>query len=278
MKAPPDIRTRLVAAGQCADEDFPLAETALDLAAVDRPGVKLEPYRRHLGEIAAETAAYVSGKRAVDLGQRIEALVQVIARRFGYSGTEDTFDDPDATNLTRVIDRRIGVPAALGVIYLTALRTLGWPAVGIDFPGRFMIRLEHGGERAMLDPFSGGDTVGPKELRDMLKGLSGKHAELSPADYQEMTDREVLMRLQGRVRSRLLRQDRMEEAAEVIETMLLFAPDTAHLWRECGFLHARLDNRRRAIAALEEFLKRGGTGDSRYNAARLLQELRQRLN
>ena len=279
MNLPFDIREALVEIGQHSDQALDLAETALILATVDRPAVHLDRYRRHLEKISEEVGAYVAGlPTPLDVSVCHEALVQVIFRRYGYIGGEDSFDDAEAANLTHVIDRRSGLPVVLGIIYIHAARQQGWGAEGLNFPGRFLLRLEINSERLILDPFAGGAAVGTSDLRDILKALSGAHAELEPAHYEPVTAREILLRVQNNIRNRLLRSDRVEDAIEVIETMLLFAPKATYLWRECGMLYARIDQVAKAITSLETYLKYDRGVDSRYNASMLLQELRQRLN
>ncbi len=278
VKPPPDIRARLVRFGALADGRIDPAETALVLGSVERPGVSMEPYRRHLKRLAAEAAAYAdSADGPGGLGLRVETLAQVIARRYGYGGAEDAYDDPDSTNLMRVIDRRRGLPVALGIIYIHVARALGWPICGIDFPARFLVRLEDDGNRVIFDPFDGGRLLSAKDMRDLYKAVAGNHAELTPAHYRALENRDVLVRLQNNIKVRLLRAENLEEAVETVETMLLFAPGRAALWREAGLLHARLDNVPAAVAALEEYL-RHSTGDpARYRTSVLLQELRGRL-
>ncbi len=278
VKPPPDIRARLVRFGALADGRIDPAETALVLGSVERPGVSMEPYRRHLKRLAAEAAAYAdSADGPGGLGLRVETLAQVIARRYGYGGAEDAYDDPDSANLMRVIDRRRGLPVALGIIYIHVARALGWPICGIDFPARFLVRLEDDGNRVIFDPFDGGRLLSAKDMRDLYKAVAGNHAELTPAHYRALENRDVLVRLQNNIKVRLLRAENLEEAVETVETMLLFAPGRAALWREAGLLHARLDNVPAAVAALEEYL-RHSTGDpARYRTSVLLQELRGRL-
>jgi regulator of sirC expression with transglutaminase-like and TPR domain len=112
----------------------------------------------------------------------------------------------------------------------------------------------------------------------MFKAIAGNHVELKPEHYREMGNRDLLMRLQNNIKARLLRGGRLYDALEVIEAMLLFAPARPELWREAGLIYARVDRVKDAVAALEEYMKRGTTGDARYNTSVLLQELRQRLN
>jgi regulator of sirC expression with transglutaminase-like and TPR domain len=108
--------------------------------------------------------------------------------------------------------------------------------------------------------------------------VSGFHAELQPKFYQSVTARAILLRIQNNNKNRLLRSDRVEDAIEVIDTMLLFAPKFPHLWWEKATLLARIEQIPKAILALEQFLVHGRGSDSLYEASMLLQELRQSSN
>ena len=279
MRLPLDIRARLTEIGGAEDGAIDLFESALVLAAADRPRARLEPYRRHMEGIISEVRTYVGGTEPlVPLGLRIEGLVQVIIKRYGYGGTQEIFDDLDAVNMMRVIDSRSGMPIVIGILFMQTARTLGWDICGLDFPGRFLVRLEAGGERRILDPFAGGTVVEPRDMRDMFKAIAGNHVELRAEHYRDMGNRDILLRLQGNIKIRLLCEERFDDALETLEVMLLFAPDKLELWRETGLLHARLDHIKDAIRALEEYLRRCGTDETRYNTSMLLQELRAQLN
>jgi regulator of sirC expression with transglutaminase-like and TPR domain len=279
LRLPLDIRARLTEIGGAEDGAIDLFESALVLAAADRPRARLEPYRRHMEGIISEVRTYVGGTEPlVPLGLRIEGLVQVIIKRYGYGGTQEVFDDLDAVNMMRVIDSRSGMPIVIGILFMQTARTLGWDICGLDFPGRFLVRLEAGGERRILDPFAGGAVVEPRDMRDMFKAIAGNHVELRAEHYRDMGNRDILLRLQENIKIRLLREERFDDALETLEVMLLFAPDKLELWRETGLLHARLDHIKDAIRALEEYLRRCGTDETRYNTSMLLQELRARLN
>ncbi|MBC8338690.1 MAG: transglutaminase family protein [Rhodospirillales bacterium] len=239
----------------------------------------MEPYLRHLENLTSGVRDYAKGsgpEAALEL--RIEALVQVIVRRYGYGGTEDVFDDLDAANLMRVIDHRSGLPVAIGILFIATARAQGWTATGLDFPGRFLVRLDAGGQRIIIDPFAGGAVLDAPDMRAMFKAIAGNHVELTPGHYRDLSNRGILLRLQGNIKTRLLRQKQWDEAAQTIETMALFAPGHTDLWREAGLLYARLERNRDAVRMLEEYMRRTGAEDARYKTSVLLQELQARLN
>ncbi len=275
-----DIETALADLVKRADDEIDLAETALMLAALERPRVALERYRLHLADLAAAV-----GREAVRrdgdmpaLDARVGALIQVIATEQGYRGDELTYDDLQNANLMRVIDRRRGLPVALGILYIHAARAQGWTAHGLNFPAHFLVAVESAGERAILDPFRGLRVGDAGALRGLLKTMLGKDAELSPAHSAKLANRAVLLRLQNNIKSRLVAQGRGQKALAVVEGMLLFAPNEAELWREAGALHGEIGNLRAAVTALERFMALSREPAARHQAAQAIQTLRRRLH
>jgi regulator of sirC expression with transglutaminase-like and TPR domain len=278
MKPPRNILTKLTPLGASPDDALDVGEVALLLATASRPGVPLTPYRRHLKKLAKDVGNYTLGADRDKLALRCDALRQIVSKRYGYSGAADAFDDAEGSNMTRVIDRRRGLPVMLAILYLHAGRKNGWDIVGIAFPARFLIRLNYQGRRAILDPFDNGRFITPVDMRALFKSVAGSGAELTPRHYSASTNRETLLRVQDNAKVRLLREDRLQEALEVIETSLLFAPDVASLWHEAALLHEKLDDIPAAVACLEEYLARTGRDHGRYRSGVLLQNLRKRLN
>src|SRR5256714_636865 len=181
---------------------LPMGEAALALAFFERPRVGLGRYRQHLAALARDVGRHAGA--AGDLTARAQALNEIILLKHGYSGDELTYDDLQNGNLMRVVDRRKGLPVALGILYLHAARAQGWESVGLAFPGHFLIRLGDGPERLILDPFHGGQICEAAMLRELLKATAGQEVELTPEHYAPVSDRDVLLRLQNHVKSRLL--------------------------------------------------------------------------
>ena len=277
---PDDPREYLRRVAAQPDEAIDLAETALRLASLDRPQVSLERYRHHVALLVRDTQEECrrTAERAATLDGRIAALNQVIYARYGYRGDSLHYDDLQNANLMRVIDRRRGLPVSLGILYIHVARAQSWHIAGIHFPAHFMVRLEHLGKRAIVDPFNEGVVREVSELREMLKSSHGESAELTPAHYAPVGNREVLMRLQNNLKLRLAQAGESSRALAVVESMLLFAPEEASLWYDAGAFNAKLGNLRAAIAALETFLERSAQDGAKHQAATLLQQLRARLN
>lgn len=269
--------------GEADDGEIDVAAVALSLSLSARPDIDPDPYRVHLwalvDRVAAETKKrHPARYREIGLMDQVEAVNSVLFGAFGYAGDRTTYDDLQNADLISVIDRRRGLPVALGILYLHAARGQGWSIDGLSFPGHFLLRLHHAGAAAVIDPFNAGRICEAADLRDLMTAVAGDGSTLKPEHCEAVGNRAVLLRLENNIKLRLLHADRTAEAAAVVERMLLFAPNEAGLWREAGVLHARLGNLRAAVAALErlEQLSRGKAHHA--DALRLVQDMKARLN
>ena len=257
----------------CDDASIDLAEGALALAMMDMPGVSPDCYRDHMAKLAEEVGDSLATGN--DLAQ---ALNKVILETHGYNGDTITYDDIQNANLMRVIDRKKGLPVALGILFIQAARAQGCAAEGLNFPGHFLIRLGEGRDRMIIDPFNEGIERSAADLRGLLKVTTGLEAELTPEHYKTVGNRDILIRLQNNIKARHERAGRPEKVLVVIDRMLKFAPSSLFLWREAGIINARLGNIGAAIEAFSIIIDRTENDAVRHDAASFIQELKSRLN
>jgi regulator of sirC expression with transglutaminase-like and TPR domain len=266
----------LLAAGVGADEEIDVAAVALALAAMDCPGRDLAPYIAHLDEIATEVKTGCADPQHIDA--RADILAQVISQKFGYTGDQTSYNDMQNANLMQVIDRRKGLPVALGLLYIIAARQHGWACAGLNFPGHFLIRLELGSTRRILDPFNGGVKMEIPQLRSLLKGMAGDGAELQPDYYKPVSNRDVLLRLLNNIKGRALQSNDFVRSADILHRMRMISPYAAHLSYEHAMVHARLGNVPQALEALHACIEYADDAKMRLLAEQAQQQLRLKLN
>lgn len=267
------IEGELQALAATADSEVNVGDTALKLAALDRPRVALERYRDHLQELTNG----LRDTRATSLNDQVAALHEVLVIRHAYEGDRLTYDDVQNANLIRVIDRKKGLPVSLGILFIHAGQAAGWNVVGMTFPFHFLVRVEAGGARATLDPFEGGAPISADGMRAILKRF-GEDGPVKPEFYQAASNREVLMRLENNIKSRAMQARDFPRAAAIVRRMLLFAPGYASLWRELCLIETTAGNLRGAVAAAEEYARRAKNPGQRHDAATLLQRLKKSLH
>lgn len=229
-----DERTQAIfkalnAVGQGDDAAIPLADTALNLAALDHPGLDLAPYRAHLRQMTDDALeSFASVRHGMsELEAAARALAETIGVRHGYQGDSATFDDPQNADLIKVIDRRRGLPVSLGILYIDLAHRLDVAAQGLNTPGHFLMSIGEGDHARVIDPFNGGVVLNMDELRPWPH-LPGDDA----TKYGPVGRRDVLLRLLNNIHSRALASKDTVRTHTIAERMVLIAPRRADLWLE----------------------------------------------
>lgn len=265
-----DIET-LEKIAEAGDTNLDLADAALSLAALDRPGVPIERYRDILSRLGDEI---IDAHRSTG-----DPVQEILYRRHNFVGDERTYDDLQNFNLMRVIDRKKGLPVTLGILFIAFARHLGWSAQGLNFPGHFLVRIDSQEGRQVVDPFDSGKRLETPDLRRLYEYHTPQPANgpapLPPAAYEEVSDRLVLIRLQNNIFVRLVGQERLDEAKTVLRRIQCMAPGDMSMTRESGLLHARMGHLDRAAEDLQDYLEFGqGSDEECHEVAVILQQIR----
>src|ERR1700679_4293510 len=184
--------------GQAGNGSLDVALAALMLSALDHAGRPLAPYRKHLGEIAEHAKA--EARLALHVEDGAKALSALLVGRYGYDGDRLNYDDPQNADFMAVIDRRRGLPVALGILYLHAARAAGFQAMGLNTPGHFLLKISLRSEDALIDPFNGGAAL----ERESLGAPPGMRAPVTEdaLSAETVSDIDVLLRLENNLKVR----------------------------------------------------------------------------
>ncbi len=270
--APAEYLRRLGLSGEGPHD---LALAALMLAALDSPEKKLAPYRAHLAELGEVAKAQASFASEAEIAAR--AIGTVIAGRYGYDGERMNYDEPGNADLMTVIDRRRGLPVALGILYIHAARAAGMEACGLFAPGHFLLKLSVKGSEALIDAFNGGAALDKDRLN--VPGMAAAAAADEADPLEAVSDIDVLLRLLNNVRGRALKARDTARATQIGERMVLIAPRRPGLWLDLARLQESAGSLSSARTSYEKSLKASKSGDGYHNEAMLaLSALKRRLN
>ncbi len=282
FQSPDEALQYLQRVGSTEDADIDIAEAALALGLIFLPGLSIDRYRQHLRKLCEhveeEFQARLRQHKEDTLHLRVEILRKIIHEAHGYQGDEKNYDDIENANFIRVIERRKGLPVSLGIFYVILARKMGWACEGLSFPGHFLIRMEKDSERVILDPFKEGREMNAAELRQLLKSIVGKNAELSHNFYDAVSNREILVRLENNLKKRLIEGEDYGQAILVAEAIGAFSPDEYRIYLDKGVLYAKLGQNQQAITALEAYIAKTPHAKERQHASLLLQQIKSALD
>jgi regulator of sirC expression with transglutaminase-like and TPR domain len=241
------------------EAEIDLARACLLIAADAYPGLDVDGY---LGEIE-RLAARLRGRLPPGGGaeERVLALNQFLFDDLGYSGNAGNYYDPRNSFLNEVIDRRTGIPITLSVIYLEIGRRIGLEVEGVSFPGHFLVRLRLRGAMLVLDPFSGGEALSETDLRERLHRVipegaaGGVPVDALPLDpfLEPAGKRQILARLLRNLKGIYREADKPQRLLEVLNRILVVAPEAHGELRERGLLYQRLECYRAALKDLQDY-------------------------
>lgn len=91
----------------------------------------------------------------------------------GFRGNDEEFYDPRNSCLDEVLARRVGIPITLSLIYMELAKRVGLPMVGVNLPGRFMIRPAIEDMEVLVDCFNAGEVLFVQDVEEMLAKFYG---------------------------------------------------------------------------------------------------------
>ncbi len=179
------------AAGEITNEN--LAYGALLIALEDNPRIDIHHYLGALDDLAARAARRCSrGEPPVfRLGHLHAEMFDVD----GYSGDESDYYDVSNAYLHEVIDRKVGLPISLSIIFLYLAAKLGLAASGVGLPGHYIVKVQFELNEVYVDPFHAGSTLTHPEIDELLRQISGGSIQLASEHLRASTGRETLIRV-----------------------------------------------------------------------------------
>lgn len=275
MSAQEDPADYLRRLGQAGDGPHDIAGAALMLAALDHSGRELEPYHKHLHELAEHAKAEARLTATAEDGAR--AMAGLLVGHYGYDGDRMSYDDPQNADFMAVIDRRRGLPVALGILYIHAARAAGFDAAGLNTPGHFLLRISLRGQEALIDPFNGGAAVHRERLG--APPAMSAHESDAPHAPETVSDIDVLLRLENNLKLRALQAGERTRSLEIAKRMVLIAPKKPELWIDLARLNESVGALGAAQKAYEACLSLLKPGAGYHNEAALaLHALKRKLN
>ena len=244
------------------DERMDLAAACLMIAQDAYPSLQVEHYLGEIERMALRLRARTPQAAAAE--ERIVALNELLFDDLGYRGNAHEYYDPRNSYLNEVIERRTGIPITLSVLYMELGRRVGLPLEGVSFPGHFLVRVQVRGGTLILDPFSGGAPQSEAELRSRLKRVIPQDVapevpvEELPLDQflEPASKRQILVRVLRNLKGIYRETDRPERLLEVLNRMLVLAPQATAELRDRGYVYQRLECWRPALKDLTEYLER----------------------
>ena len=257
------------------DKEVDLAETALLIAQEEYPDLDRGRYLGILHHLAMEAKRRI-GDEAEPYGI-VNALSEYLFDEEGFRGNEDNYYDPRNSFLNEVLDRRLGIPITLSLVYMEVGHRLALPIVGVGMPGHFLVKYLAPGEEIIIDPFHRGIILNEEDCTDLLTRISGRPISFQRLYLASLSKREILTRMLNNLKGIYLARQDYRRALGVVKRLLLINPQDLGEILLRGLSRYRLDDLAGALADLEAYLARAPDAADSDAIRDHVEALRQRL-
>lgn len=218
---PAEARRQFVeyAGGDITNEN--LARGALLIALEDYPRLDVNSHLDELDALAMRVQ-----RRCVAGEPPIFRLGHLHAEMFdvdGYRGDTQSYYDPRNAYLNEVIDRKLGIPITLAIVFLHVATKIGLSAAGVGLPGHYLVKVQFELNELYVDPFRGGSTLTIPEIGALLQQLSGGSQQLRSEHLRASSGRETLQRVLANLMNMWNRAGDSRRVASAKERMELLA-------------------------------------------------------
>jgi regulator of sirC expression with transglutaminase-like and TPR domain len=245
-------------------EDPPdLIRGALTIARLEYPNLDFRTSIATLERIGRRAAARLGVLAEAPLRARIAALNDIVFGEERFAGNHAQYDDFRNSCLNVVLDRRLGIPITLALVYIEVARRAGLRVLGVGFPSHFLLRVpaaDHPGETRdlILDPFDRGAEVDEDGCRALLArhlGTFEDEVPLSAAMLAPCPPRHLLVRMLNNLKRAYVDGRSFSHARRVSDLLLAIDPTLLSEVRDRGLLSYRLDDYPAALRDLESYLR-----------------------
>ena len=217
------------------------------------PDLDVTYYLECLKDLAKEAGREMP--RAGRLADKVEALSHFLFAEYQFKGNVLAYSDPRNSYLNEVLDRRLGIPISLSVVYVAVARQLGLSAYGVGLPGHFIVGVENGVEKLLLDPFHGGERVSLADCERLVAETVGYEGPLDPRWLEPVSPRAVLARMLNNLRISYIQRREWAQTVAVLHHLRQVQPEAPEHLRDLGLVYYQQGKLYPAAVYLEEYLE-----------------------
>jgi len=230
-----------------------LGEAALTIAVSDYPNLDIAAYLSRIDALATIAAGRLGAD--ADVYRSIATLNFVLFQEHGFCGNREDYFDPKNSFLNEVLDRKIGIPISLSVLYIEVARRIGLSLRGVGFPGHFLVKYVDAEDEIVIDPFNQGDILSQQTLEKMLHRLYGGKIAFDSGLLEPISKKQILRRMLNNLKLIYLQQNDLIKGLSIVDRLILLDPASGEDIRDRGLIYLQLECFKQALEDLESYLR-----------------------
>jgi regulator of sirC expression with transglutaminase-like and TPR domain len=257
------------------DEKIDLIRAALVIARTEYPKLEIEEYASRIESLARRVAADASD---LQHSSTLAALNRVLFEEVKLRGNREDYYDPRNSFLNDVLDRGLGIPITLAVLYMEVARRVGFHLSGVGMPGHFLLK-HYGseGHEMLIDCFNRGDILSRQDCQTKLDEIYSGEMRLRPEFLQPISRRQILTRMLNNLKTVYLSTRNFRKALPIADLILVIHPQSAEDLKQRALLRYSMGMHGLASEDLDAYLKISPKASDAEEIRQMVQSIRRML-
>ena len=275
-----DWKSSVVKEITSSDDTDRLADHALHLARIlAYPGLDVPATLAKIDGMGQEVAQLA--KKSLSTPRRptqiIDKINDYLFNIQKFKPNTDDYYNPLNSYLNVVVERKIGIPITLAILYLRIARAVSFKMYPVNFPGHFLIKhvLEDNSGEIIVDPFNGGRIMDDYSLKALLdQTYPRQNIPLTHALAEKATSAQVITRMLNNLKGSYYEAqdiDRCGIANEMVLAIDQYNPDAI---RDKGIMLLKKGDQPEALKVLNSYLEINPEADDADEILDIIRQIR----
>lgn len=238
---------------QASSGNLDLASASLYIAGEEYPTLAVEKYLAYLDSTANVTRRAIP--KSATATKQLTALSTHLAKIEGFQGSAEEKPDPRTVYLNEVIDRKLGLPISLSILYKEVAARNGIFLEGIGLPGRFILKYANSPEEIFVDPANDGAVMSRGDCEELVRNMYQGQVVFREEFLHPYNDKQILVRLLTTLKVCYFESREYAKSLAATDRIAIIDPTLHVNIRERARLLYLMGRYRDAIRGLELYLK-----------------------
>ena len=187
-----------------------------------------------------------------------------------FHGNTDEYYDARNSYLNQVIDRKVGIPLSLSILYLAVADRIGLAMAGVNLPAHFVVRAGVGESTIFVDPFHGGVLLDRAGCEHRVAEVTGQQVELPDVAFAPCSTTAIVLRMLRNLKAVYLRDHDFNAALPVLRRLVALTKNEPSERRDLGVSCLHAGKAGEAVDHLAAYLKGRPNADDAEDVMALL--------
>jgi regulator of sirC expression with transglutaminase-like and TPR domain len=222
------------------------------------PNLEVPHYMESIDALGKELQSSLKKRMPLRPTQMIGEINNYLFRSVGFRGNEQDYFNPLNNFLNVVMERKLGIPITLSILYMRTAYLLNFKLYPVSFPAHFLVKyiLEDDNSEIIIDPYNEGRIMDDYALKQLLEQFyPNQNIALTKDFVRKATTIQVLVRLLNNLKSSYYESQDLHSTEIANEMILAIDKYNPNAIRDKGLLLLKNQRPEEALEMLNLYLE-----------------------